>query len=517
MCKPTTTSAGNKVELQHTYDVLPNDTAIQTKSSNNKNAKSKLQKGTLCACISLGLLISAFSLLMPYVQSRRDELQCDTMCYGAMTSVRSTLSLIGSAFMGKLSDTKKISKFGGNGRIFCLYVGTFAALLGMIIDATTFSIRGLWLSMIPGALLQQNFSIYKALMADYYEEIACLEHKRDDEEEEDSTRKPQDASSSSKPSSLTTTSATERAASVGKLGMTVGLSFMVGPLLGTTIVKTFQGAVLISICLTLLSTIGIYKMPVPMTTMMVDDTQNSSSSISTSSKQDSKKETFKNQLFQFVNVKSAKTKPAILLIIIRSCMALAYHVFSTIWTVSLKRRFQNFGPSDHGKFMSYIGLVFALSQGYVAKLVLSPFGKPLSNKGRTRVILLCCLFLGVGRVIAFQTTDIKIVYLMFGFIVTSLGVVNTIFAADTCLIAPSSDIGGLYGILEASQNAAGMIGPFASGVLASVSEVNAPLTAVVALYTFVFIIVFIGYDSLILSNKNNKKGLGDDGTIKKDA
>ena len=488
-----------------------------------KNAKENLRKGTLYACISLTMLISAFSLLMPYLQSQRDELKCDTLCQGSMTSVRSALTLVGSALMGRLSDTQMSTRTAGqrhtlwflhrgNGRILCLMIGTLATLLGFVINASMYSIKGMWFGMIPGALLQQNFSVYKAILADYHEDITRLERLLLDAQQ----KAQRNQSTSEGVVEITSTNSNTQASSVGQLGMSLGIAFMLGPLFGAMLVKTYQSAIVISSCLTILSAIWIIKVPIP---------SNISSSLDTNTMTVSKSEngtktngtswisSLKQKLMNVINVKSATSKSAILFIILRMSMALAFHIFNTIWTASLKRRF-DFGPKDHGKFMSFIGLVYALSQGFIAKRILAPFGN--HHSGRVKVIMCCCVALGVGRVIAFHVEDLRIVYVMFGLIVTSLGVVNTIFTADTSLIAPSSEIGGVYGILEAAQSAAGMVGPFVGGLLTRIDPIVAPLSVVVGLYVFVFILVLGWYEKLILTNIKGEPKVVPSKTSKKD-
>jgi len=391
--------------------------------------------------------------------------------------------------MGKLSDSN--SKRFGSGRIICLYIGSFATLIGFVIGASAFSIRGLWLSMIPGALFQQNFNVFKAMLADYHEEISHFEQL---EKETYNTNDTCGVSplGCNKSDSISRNTSSERAGSVGKLGMSVGIAFMAGPLLGATLVKSYECAVILAIVLVCLSTLWISKMP---------KLQLQSNAIQMREKKEAKKSkpSIFVQLSSMIDVKSARSSPAILLIIIRICMALAFHIFNTIWTISLKKRF-NFGPRDHGQFMSFVGLMYALSQGYFSKRILTPLG----HKGRIRVILLCCVTLGVGRFVAYQVDDLALVYVMFAFIVTALGVVNTILTADTCLIAPSTEIGGLFGVLEAAQSGAGMIGPLAGGALAKIHPINAPLSAVVGLYVFVFILVFVGYEKFIFSKSFTK-------------
>ena len=135
-------------------------------------ASQRLASGTVLSCVSLLLLITGASLTFPHLQSRRDELGCDSLCYGSMTSARGALGLIGTALIGRLSDkndsflARSLGRIGlakaPSGRRACLYIGTLASLLGFGIAVSMDSLTGLWLSMIPGALLQHNFDVFKA-------------------------------------------------------------------------------------------------------------------------------------------------------------------------------------------------------------------------------------------------------------------------------------------------------------------------------------------------------------------
>lgn len=444
MCQPTKapTKAQPKVSSIATGDI--------TKETQEDEA---LQHGTLYGSLSLALIIAGFSLTMPHLQSRRDALQCDSLCYGSMTSTRSALSLVGGFFVSRLSDND--SSFvartigGGSGRKACLYIGTVASIIGLVIGGSTFSIFGMYLSMVPGALFQQNFSVLKALLADLH-----------------------DAASSS-------TGA--RAGSVGKLGMSVGLAFMFGPVMGATLIKTFEHAVILAIVLTAASMIMVAKLP-STTSIKASDTTKTKGMLS------------------FLDIKAARTPAAMFLMSVRVCMALAFHIYMTIWTVSLKQRF-DFGPKDHGFFMSFIGLTYALAQGVVAKRVV----KPLGPTGRIRVIQLCCIALGAGRYFAFHTQSLPIVYLVFACIITALGVLNTILTADTASLASPDEVGGLYGVLESVESVAGICGPIAGGSLALIDPIFAPLVAVVGLYFVVFLLVTFGYDALIIRGKSAPK------------
>ena len=440
---------------------LPTSERSGASADKKQQAYSKdetfLTKGTLYGSISLALIIAGFSLTMPHLQSRRDTLQCDSLCFGSMTSARSALSLLGGFFVSRLSDSDKFAKVygGSNGRKACLYLGTIASIIGLTIGTADFSIRGMWMSMIPGALFQQNFSVLKALFADYHNYYSS----------------PTEA----------------RAASVGKLGMSVGLAFMVGPILGATLIQSYEHAAYLAIVLMFASTIMIAKLP-----------HIKSSESSLHSKNLPSPSSAGGILRNFLDVKAARTPPAIFLMAIRLCMTLAFHIYMTIWTTSLKERF-DFGPKQHGTFMSFIGLTYAFSQGVVAKHVVKQ-NKTSGNDGRRRihVLQLCCVALGVGRVMAFHTTSLSAVYLMFAGIVSALGVMNTILTGDTATLASPEEVGGLYGVLESVESVAGMVGPLTGGTLALIHPIHAPLTAVVSLYTIVFLMVSWGYEKLIL-------------------
>ena len=406
-----------------------------------------LRRATTYGAISVALLSLSTTLTIPHLQSRRDSLQCDVMCYGSLTSARSALALVGAAMMGRLSDSTR-----PNSRKQCLIVGSVATLVGMMIAANTYSIHGLWWSMIPGALFQQNFNILKALLSDLQDEGV---------------------------------SPSERAGAVGKLGMAAGLAFMVGPLVGATILKTFEHANALGMVFVLASIAIDLTLPNP--------------SRAPSTTSDSKGFT------DFLSIKAARTPGAFLLMAIRTFMALAFHIFQTIWSVALKTRF-DFGPADYGKFMSFIGLAYALSQGFLAKFLLKTLGGNKSDKVRVRMILACCCTLGVGRYVAFQTHSLAVVYVLFASIVTALGLVNTILAADTSYLASSDEIGSLFGLLASAESGAGMIGPALGGALAYIHPDRAPLFFVVSLYVAVYLLVSWGYEKHVLKGSKASSG-----------
>lgn len=194
-------------------------------------------------------------------------------------------------------------------------------------------------------------------------------------------------------------------------------------------------------------------------------------------------------------VPAARTPPALFIMTARICMTLAFHIFQTIWTVALKERF-NFGPKEYGQYFGFIGFAYAISQGFLAKWLIQKFAT--THKGRARLLLLCSLMLGGGRMFAYRTHNLVAVYAIFCGIITALGIVNTIFTADTSKIASPQELGGLFGVLSSVESLAGIIGPMIGGALSKVHPQQGPLMAVLTLYGIVFTLVYWGYERFVL-------------------
>jgi len=135
----------------------------------------------------------------------------------------------------------------------------------------------------------------------------------------------------------------------------------------------------------------------------------------------------------------------------------------------------------------------------MAKRLVSMFGK----EGKVYVIMLCCAILGTGRYIAFYTNSLAVIYISFLFIINALGTLNTVITADTGSIAPRDEVGSLFGILQAAESAAGMLGPLLGGVISRYLGDDAPLVAVVGVYGFLFAFTSYGYERFVISAANS--------------
>ena len=155
--------------------------------------------------------------------------------------------------------------------------------------------------------------------------------------------------------------------------------------------------------------------------------------------------------FKFLYLPAVQSPGARLLMFMRLLMGLAFNVFMTIWTVSLKRRF-DFGPRDHAFFMGWIGLCYALSQGVVAQYFIK-----FAGENPTNLLCACAVSLSAGRVMAMMTSSLAAVYVIMAAVIIALGIINTAMSSAVTKLADADQIGGLMGVMEAIENCAGLV------------------------------------------------------------
>jgi hypothetical protein len=102
---------------------------------------------------------------------------------------------------------------------------------------------------------------------------------------------------------------------------------------------------------------------------------------------------------------SLRTLDTRLLIVIQFVAALPSPQVS--FMPSLKARF-DMGPKDFGAFMGVVGFVYACSQFVVAKPVIA-WSAARGEWASLRVLLLCLIGMGAGRLLAFYTHTVELV------------------------------------------------------------------------------------------------------------
>uniref|UniRef100_A0A6U4JWA0 Major facilitator superfamily (MFS) profile domain-containing protein n=1 Tax=Phaeomonas parva TaxID=124430 RepID=A0A6U4JWA0_9STRA len=415
---------------------------------------------------------------MPFAQAQRDRLECDALCYGAMMSARSGLSLVGSALLGRLSDRL--------GRKACLWLALGARVFSIAVFGATDSILMMWVGMVPTALLNQQYEVLKALLADF----AAGEGA----------------------------GAAERGGKQGMLGMAAGLGFM-GMALGTFI-PSQQAAAAIALVFLALSGVVIFVLPGGQRIQKGPAGGAGGEAAGAKGPPGGS-----SSWFSMFNLPSARTPGAYVIFSLRVLMGFAFHVFISIWNPTLKKRF-DFGPQEHAKLMGFIGLSYALSQGLLSKPILKygsirtvvddgkkteskaavadsedegadAAAKPAIIEDPTPILLGCCLVLGAGRVLSVKTTSMVVVYLTMSTIVISLGVFNSAISSAATLVAPPEEAGGFFGILSSVESTCGIAGPAFGGLIHRIGGDTGALATVVTLYAICVGIVVFGWRRFI--------------------
>jgi MFS family permease len=314
----------------------------------------------------------------------------------------------------------------------------------------------MWIAMIPSSLLNQNYTVLKALFADYNTEIKGTEG--------------------------------DRASAMGKLGMAVGVSFMLGPTVGAVLLSSYKEACVVAGVLTIVSAGVMFYLPTPQL-KRIDSEVNLPDLVT-----EKNRSTFFKRIFKFLYLPAAQTSGARLLMVIRLLMGLAFNVFMTIWTVSLKQRFA-FGPKEHAYFMGWIGLCYALSQGVFAQYLIK-----LAGNNPTNLLCVCAVSLSVGRVMAMMTDSLPLVYVIMAAVIIALGIMNTAMSSAVTKLADADQVGGLMGVMEALENCAGLVGPTLGGMLFRLGE-NVPITIVVGCYILVFVLIKVYYQDCIVEHR----------------
>jgi hypothetical protein len=143
-------------------------------------------------------------------------------------------------------------------------------------------------------------------------------------------------------------------------------------------------------------------------------------------------------------------------------------------------------------YIGLMGLCYALSQGFIA----TPMVKALGG-GSTRAVLVCVTTLVCGRWVAIWAPNVGVVFVSGSLVIIALGVMNTLINESCTHLAGRDKIGGVFGLVQAIEDGAGLIGPALGGVVATQGEFVTLMT-VSLLYGCVLMAVWMLYDELVM-------------------
>lgn len=384
-----------------------------------------------------------FTAMQPYKLTRQGELECGALCVGSMTSVSSALGLVGAPMIGALSDQQ--------GRKVALSLGCMMSITSYLVLAFSNSLVGLWIALIPPALLSHNFTVTKAIVAD----LAPPK---------------------------------ERAGILGRLGLAVGLGFMAGPIVAP-FVSTYREAALFAVALEVVSLVTI--------TLIPDNAQSKEEK-----EQHNLSHVFENigsAIKEVVVLAIAAPASARVILFVRFGLSMGFHVFYTVMNVILRERF-SFEPSDYSVWFAFIGGVYATSQLF-ARVVIDSFGD-----NPTKLVMSCLACIAVGRYVTAIASSLPILYVSSSLTIMALGVLNTSISTTVTRIATHDNVGGLMGVLDTAEKLAGVVGPTVGGALYAY-HTFAPVVTVIAGYVLMGVVVFVTFPRFVLPamDKDEKK------------
>ncbi|KAJ1462476.1 major facilitator superfamily domain-containing protein [Pelagophyceae sp. CCMP2097] len=398
------------------------------------------------AALMCFISVASFSSTMPFQQSKRDSLGCGPLCIGSMTSARSALTLVGAPVMGRASDTI--------GRRAALLVAACATVSSATIQAHAGSIDALWVAMVPAALFNHQYDVLKATLADAYDGQ----------------------------------SASTLGGAQGTLGMAAGIGFL-GVSLGGFCADS-KRATFVALLGFICSILGTFALPQKTVAPLLE--------------KEGPKDGFFAAVRKMASLPSARSPAGLLLLALRLLMGLAFHAFMAIWQTSLRTRFPGFGPSDTAKFLTFIGLGYAASQGAVARPLLG-----LADRTRNMPLLLiaCCAALSLGRIAAFLSPTVPGIYVAYAPVIVALGVVNAAVTGAASSAAPPNERGGFIGILSAVESVCGIFGPVLGGVV-SLFGPRHVLALVVVLYVAAGTLIAVFWQEHISAPKKAEEQAG---------
>ena len=165
----------------------------EPKTKPEQGKKPPTHRGVTIGSWMSFISVAAAAISFPFMQTRRDALGCDALCQGGQTSLRSGLMLVGASLIGRSSDQvsslplalalpspspSPSSSPGPSpgpspdpspspspnqfGRKPMLVIGLVASLTSLAISASMDTILGMWIAIVPTALLNHNWSVLKA-------------------------------------------------------------------------------------------------------------------------------------------------------------------------------------------------------------------------------------------------------------------------------------------------------------------------------------------------------------------
>jgi len=338
--------AEDRAAAQHTRLMAKAKQWRQLDETRRRAAQPPAFQLALLAASTFAVMGSA--VLIPFRQGRNDDLGCTKLCLGAMTSTKSSLQLLGSPAIGRFSDAV--------GRKPAFGLACVGNVLSLLVFAWTDSVAGLFLSQVPQALLSDLFGVAKAVVADHTPADDTVRAPLQSAPPPIPHR-PRDCRWSDRASDR---SQERRSALLGRLGAATGVGLMLGPAFGGMLLADHYQACAFGVCANVLVFCAVsFLPPAPHLAAAEASPTPSASDGGGGGVQARVRAVWENLCLIWALARDSSAAVRLLLAL-RFCLTLGFHVYNVAFMPSLRARF-DMGPKDFGKFMGLVVRLFPTS------------------------------------------------------------------------------------------------------------------------------------------------------------
>jgi hypothetical protein len=251
----------------------------------------------------------------------------------------------------------------------------------------------------------------------------------------------------------------EKANFFGKLGSTLSLSCIVGPLVGSYVFASYQDTLYTASTLLLVSVYVAYQ--------LLESSKSIRRKLSGGAKETK---------LSLQSLKISLISPQVLLLLaLKFCMAFSYGLFLPVWRGILLDTF-HFSPQNYSMYLVMTAVAYTFCQRFMSSRVIS-----VAGKNQDYLLVLCVVILSVGRLVIVHTSSLLLVSVVMLALVGALVTANTLLSIACTNLNQQAYIGSVYGLLDFTESLAGILSPLV-GAMFIKNDVYLSLTGVCVTY-----------------------------------
>lgn len=341
--------------------------------------------------------LMGFGIILPLLPFIAEKYQANSFVIGLISATYSFFQIISAPILGILSD-----RFGRKKLLMISQIGTF---LGFLILFFANSIPLIFISRIIDGITGGNISIAQAYISDI-------------------------------------TDKKNRARGMGLIGAAFGLGFIFGPIIGGILSKISFSAPALAALLVSLLTIILTFFLLEETIKLNKKTQN--------------QRYLKKSLIKEIN-KIFKNKNLMIIFLTFFIVNLSFSLYQTMISLYSEKKF-NFGPSENGIILSYIGILVVIVQLKIMPFFIRVFKEK-------KLMILGIFFLFFGFLLSGFSINLFFLFISLTIIPFGSGFFNPSIQALASEMSLKEETGEIMGILQSFGALGRILGPILGGYL----------------------------------------------------